>query len=423
MFNLSNFIQATRYTLYWSLLAGLCAIPVAFVGTFFALLLNQATNFRIANPAIIVFLPIVGFGIVWLYLRFGANANQGNPLIIEELHSNQGRVPFRMTWFILFGTVFTHLFGGSSGREGAAVQIGGSIVDTLGRYLRLNREDRRLLLMSGVSAGFGAVFGTPIAAFVFGMEVQSMGRIRYDGLVPCLVAAIVGDLVARAIGISHTHYPHLTEITLEPVLLIKVVLASVLFGFTARFFIFAVDTTKALQQKYVAYAPYRAVIGGIVLIILTVLIGNQQYNGLSTPLILSSLNDESVFAWAFALKILFTVVTLGSGYVGGEVMPLFAIGATLGATLAPILGIEQGMLASLGLIALLGSASNTPIACTFLGVELFGAGALPYMMVACGIAYIASGHRSIYSTQRIATAKYNTNIEPDESVHAYTEKT
>jgi H+/Cl- antiporter ClcA len=396
--------QTTRYGAYWLVWASVVGMVAGVASAFFLVLLESATQFRLANPALILMLPIVGFGIAWVYHHYGNDARLGNALIIEEIHqdslSDMRRVPFRMTPFILLGTVFTHLFGGSAGREGTAVQMGASLADTLGRIGHITPQNRHLLLICGVSAGFGAVFGTPIAGFVFGLEVPSAGKLRYEGVLPCLIGALVGDLTVRFLGVAHTHYPQLPPLALDALLLVKVALAGMAFGLASILFITLLEWVKHRQSTLV-YPPFRAVIGAVIILVLTLLVGNQDYNGLSIPLIKASVNGESVFVGAFLLKIVFTAITLGSGFVGGEVTPLFVIGATLGASLGGLLGIEPALCASLGFVAVFAGASNTPLACAVMGVELFGGGALPYLVVVCFVAYLVSGKRSIYSTQRL----------------------
>jgi H+/Cl- antiporter ClcA len=396
--------QTTRYGAYWLVWASAVGILAGVVSAIFLVLLESATQFRTANPDLIFALPIVGFGIVWVYHHYGNDARLGNAFIItqihQEVHADTRRVPLRMTPFILLGTVFTHLVGGSAGREGTAVQMGASLADMLGRMGRIAPDNRHLLLMCGVSAGFGAVFGTPIAGFVFGLEVPSAGKLRYEGALPCLIGALVGDLTVRFFGVAHTHYPQLPTLALDALLLAKVALVGVAFGLASILFIILLEWVKR-QQSTLVYPPFRAVIGGLIVIVLTILVGNQDYNGLSIPLIKASVNGESVFVGAFLLKIVFTAITLGSGFVGGEVTPLFVIGATLGASLGGLLGIEPSLCASLGFVAVFAGASNTPLACALMGVELFGSGALPYLILACFVAYLISGKRSIYSTQRL----------------------
>lgn len=419
----SDLLAFIRLFLKWLLIGGIVGILAGTASAVFLVSLDWATRTRIANPGIIFLLPLAGLLVGWIYHRFAGRAAQGNNLVIEEIHSNQAAVPFRMMPLILAGTVITHLFGGSAGREGTAIQMGASLADTLRRILRLNPEDRRLILMAGISGGFASVFGTPAAGFVFGMEVQSVGRIRYEGLIPCLIAACVGDLVTRAWGVGHTHYPVLANVTIEPFLLLKVVVAGIAFGITAILFIEFIHAIKHLHSRYVLYPPLRPFIGGIVLITLTLLLNTQDYLGLGIPLIQRSVDGSGVMALAFLLKLTFTAITLGSGFLGGEVTPLFVIGSTLGYTLSGVLGVDAAFMASIGFVAVFAGASNTPLACALMGIELFGGGSAIYLLVGCAVAYLASGHRGIYVTQRIDSPKtYGIALEQDETLKSLADR-
>jgi H+/Cl- antiporter ClcA len=370
----------------------LCGIASAV----FLAALDWVTQTRLVNQWLILLLPLAGAFIGWAYQHYGSTAKRGTHLILEQLHHGHAPIPRRMTVFILLGTLISHLFGGSVGREGTAVQMGASLADGLRRLLRLQSDERRLILMAGISGGFGSVFGVPAAGFVFGMEVQSAGHIRYEGIIPCLVASVVGDLVTRALGIAHAHLPALPVRSAEPLALVQVVLAAVAFGLASLLFIEVLHAVQRVLRRVTTNPVLQPFIGGCVTIALTLLVGTTAYNGLSTPLISASLDGTGVVAFAWLLKLIFTTITLGSGFVGGEVTPLFVIGATLGYALGGVLGIEPSFLAALGMVAVFGAASNTPLACAIMGIELFGGGAALYFFIACAVAYLVSGQRSIY---------------------------
>lgn len=421
--NPADFLAFARTLVKWTLLGGGVGVLAGTASAIFLVSLDWATGTRIANPSILFLLPAAGFLVGWIYHRFAGAAAQGNNLVIEEVHSNQTRIPLRMAPLVLLGTVITHLFGGSAGREGTAIQMGASLADSLRRVLRLNAADRRLMIMAGISGGFGSVFGTPAAGFVFGMEVQSMGRIRYDGIIPCFVAATVGDLVTRLWGVGHTHYPTLANIGLDPLLLFKVALAGLAFGLTSLLFVELTHGIKYLQTHFVKYAPLRPLIGGVLIILLTLALNTEDYLGLGIPLIEQSVSGAGVVTFAFLLKLIFTALTLGSGYLGGEVTPLFVIGSTLGFTLGGVLGVDPAFMASIGFVAVFAGASNTPLACALMGIELFGGGSPLYLILGCVVAYLASGHRGIYTTQRISAPKaYGVDVLTDESLKAYADR-
>jgi H+/Cl- antiporter ClcA len=304
-------------------------------------------------------------------------------------------------------TVVTQLFGGSAGREGTAIQMSGSLTDAVFRRLiPISGVERRLLLIAAIAGGFGAVFGVPVAGCVFALEVQSIGRIRHDAIVPALAASIVGDRVVRALGVHHTPVPIVGSVDLTFPLVAKIVAAAVAFGVTAIAFI---ELTHHLKRWFAAglhWSPWRPFVGGFIVIGLTYAAGTRAYLGLSLPLITASLaGGVGVATLAFAWKLLFTAVTLGSGFQGGEVTPLFVIGSCLGATLGEALGAPVPLFAAMGFVAVFAGSTNTPIACTIMAVELFGVGPIVPVAMACVIAYVCSSHRGIYTSQRIAVSK------------------
>ncbi len=417
----AEFLATLWLMIRWALLGGLVGVLAGVASTIFLVSLSWATQTRLAQPYLLFGLPLVGLLIGWVYQRFGGAAARGTNLVIEEVNLNRARIPLRMTPLVLLGTILTHLFGGSVGREGTAVQMGASLADTLRRLFGLRGENRRLLIMAGISGGFGSVFGTPLAGFVFGMEVQRVGRIRYDGVVPCLAAACIGDLTARALGVTHTHHAPLPAVPIDLFLLIKVLVAGIAFGLTSLLFVELLHAVKHVLSKFIKATPLRLAVGGVAIIALTFLVGSQDYLGLSEGLIARSLAGDSVPTFAFLLKLLFTAVTLGSGFVGGEVTPLFVMGATLGHALGGALNVDPTWLAGIGFAAVFAGASNTPLACALMGVELFGSGSALYMALACVAAYLASGHRGIYSAQRIDTPKNaRAAVRPEDSLEVAT---
>lgn len=371
--------------------------------------LDRATDVRLRNGWLLYLLPAAGLAVGLAYRYLGGRAARGNDLLLDEIHEPTEWVPRRMAPLVLLGTWTTHLFGGSAGREGVALQMSGSLSDSVARALRLPDDDRRLLLIAALAGGFGGVFGVPLAGAVFALEVQAIGRVRYEALVPALTASLVADLVVHGLGYHHRPYPQF-DLPLDGVLLLKIALAGLVFGLTSALFTELTHGLKRLMARTVAWSPLRPVVGGVAVIGLALLFG-RDYLGLSLPLIDQGLAGDHVEVFAFSLKIVFTVVTLGSGFPGGEVTPLFVIGTTLGATLADPLGIDPVLLAAVGFVAVFAGAANTPLACTIMGVELFGAGAVMPFAVGCVISYVFSSHRGIYSTQRIHASKGRSPIE------------
>lgn len=390
----------------WILLAILVGVMAGAGSALFLTGLYWATDTREANPWLLYLLPIGGMLIGYVYYRFGRDVEAGNNLLLERIQTTGGSVSILMAPLIVLSTIGTHLFGGSAGREGTAVQMGGSLADWLGRMLRLSPDSRRLILISGISGGFGAVFGTPIAGMVFGMEVLAVGRIRYDALVPCLVASTVGDLVCRGLGIHHHTYVIDVYPNMTVGLLVWAGIAGIVFGAASYLFTELTHRIQHTMAKRVRTTWLRPFYGGVAVIALTWIVGSRDFLGLSLPLIDASFTPGQVAFWAFALKIVFTAVTLGTGFKGGEVTPLFCIGATLGSSLAWLTGQPTPVFAALGFVAVFAGAANTPLACSLMGIELFGAELAIPITIACVVSYMVSGHGGIYLSQQIEIPKH-----------------
>jgi H+/Cl- antiporter ClcA len=381
------------------LLACAAAVLAGSASALFLFALDWATATRLAHRWLVWLLPLAGFVIGWLYLRVGREVEAGNNLLIDEIHDPKKVIPLRMAPLVLIGTVTSHLFGASVGREGTAVQMGGALADQLTHLFTLPAEDRRIVLQAGIAAGFASVFGTPLAGAVFALEVLAIGRLRYDALLPCVVAAIIADQVGLLWGVHHTHY----AIGLVPALsawtLTAIVIAGALFGVAGRLFALATHALGDWFKRTIAYAPLRPFCGGVVVALAAWLLGAERYIGLGIPTIVDAFNGPLPW-YDFAGKMGFTIASLGSGFKGGEVTPLFYIGATLGNALAPLLQLPIGLLAGVGLVAVFAGAANTPIACTLMAIELFGGEIGIYAALACVISYLFSGRHGIYRAQR-----------------------
>ena len=428
MSDIARLIRLTRNgvgnvstTLRWLAIIVPMSMAVGSACAFFLWSLDLVTNVRLHHPWLLYLLPLAGLVVGLLYHYFGRSAEGGNNLIMDQIHQPGGGVPRRMAPLVLFGTLVTHLFGGSAGREGTAVQMGGSIASAFCRFFGVEMHKLRVVLMAGIASGFGAVFGTPLAGAVFALEVLTIGRVQYEALLPCFVAAVAGDWVCHAWGIGHTHYrvnylaTNLSPAAffhLEPMLLLKVVLASAGFGLASTAFSEFSHRLGALLKRVVPYGPLRPVLGGVLVIGLYFLAGTGDYLGLgvSSPdpkavTIVSFFQSGDIHYWSWLWKFIFTAVTLSSGFKGGEVTPLFFIGAALGNALACLLGAPPDLFAALGFVAIFSGATNTPIACTLMGVELFGATHIIYIATACFLAYLFSGHSGIYLSQRVGVPK------------------
>ena len=384
--------------------------------------LDRATDARLDHGWLVWLLPLAGLGVGLAYHLIGGRAGEGNALLLDEIHEPTAWVPRRMAPLVAVGTVVSQLFGASVGREGTALQMSGSLSDWLARVLGLRPEDRRILLTAALGGGFGAIFGVPLAGAVFGLEVQrvawthhlrTLSRQSSDGeagrrwtalgvwvrlALATLVASVVGNFVVLGLGYDHGTKPQI-NVGIDAALLGRVALVGVACGLMAILFIEATDLVR-LGLRPVRWAPARPTIGGVLVLCGVALVG-RAYLGLSLPLISNALaGDHTSLGEPFA-KLAFTVVCIGAGFVGGEVTPLFVIGTTLGAALAPMLGLDPVVGAAVGFGAVFAGATNTPAACAVMGMELFGFGAAVPLILTCAVAYVCSGRRGIYATQRV----------------------
>ena len=389
----------------WVLLGAAVGIACGLASALFLTALERVTRFRTGHEAIVYSLPLAGLVIGVLYSWLGAPIRGGYNLVLDTLHTDGKQVPVRMAPMVLVGTVLTHLFGGSAGREGTAVQMGASLADGIAHALGLRGHTRRQILAAGIAGGFGSVFGTPIAGAMFALEVLTVGRIEYDALLPALVAAVIGDLTTRALGVAHTPYPRPAALELSPAIFGKWIVFGLLVGLVTLVFVELLHRLKKLLEARVKALPVRMMIGGVAVVLMWKIAGTSDYLGLGVPTILRSFTDPDLPRAAFAWKLVFTAVTVGSGFLGGEVTPLFFVGAALGNVLARLLGLPIDLGAGIGLAAVFGAAANTPIALSIMAVELLGSAVFPHVVIVAVVAYLASGHRSIYPSQRIGRAK------------------
>ena len=423
---LREHLDLGAYTLKWLAIAALMSCAIGSVCAWFLIALEWATRTREAMPWLLYCLPIGGILVAGVYHYFGKSAEGGSNLIVDEIHEPGAGVPSRMAPLIFFGTVLTHLVGGSAGREGTAVQMGGSLASLFAKALKVGPEDRRTALMAGIAGGFGAVFGTPLAGAVFAMEVLAFGSLRYDSILPCLIASLISDRVTRAWGVHHADY-HLRSIASAGgggFVLVKVAIAGICFGLASAFFAELAHGTQRLFQR-IRQPLLRPVAGAAAVIALTHALGTREFLGLgvwsSVPgnvTILSSFNADGAHAWSWWWKSLFTAITLGSGFKGGEVTPLFYIGSTLGNALSSLLSEPASLFAALGFVAVFAGATNTPLACTIMGVELFGAEHVVPLAVACFVSYLFSGHSGIYLSQRVGAPKHAHGPSPGASLRS-----
>ena len=395
-----------RLIVQWVALGALVGVACGAASAAFLALLELATGFRVSHGWMVYLLPFAGLLIGLVYQRWGTSIKGGNNLIIDTIHDGSAQIPLRMAPMVLIGTVLTHLFGGSAGREGTAVQMGASLADEIAHRFRLGPDLRRAVLAAGIAGGFGSVFGTPVAGLVFGLEVICIGRIEYEALVPALVASVVGDQVTRALGIVHPAYPTVPYLALSPLVMGKLVVIGAAMAAATVAFVELTHLLKARLERHVPRLPLRMLLGGAVVVGLWQLLGSSDYLGLGVPTILRAFHDPGLPAYAFAAKLVLTAVTLACGFLGGEVTPLFFVGATLGSVLARLLGLPLELGAGVGLAAVFGAAANTPLALSIMVVELVGAAALPHVVIVTVVSYLLTGHRGIYPAQRLLRRKH-----------------
>jgi H+/Cl- antiporter ClcA len=380
-------------------LALLVGILCGCLSALFLALLERATALREAQPMLVLLLPLLGVVMGRVLSRHGAEVRAGTGLVLQTARGeSEASLPWRVAPLVMCGTLLTHLCGGSAGREGTAVQMGASAADSLARAAIVPEQVRRALLIAGMAGGFGSVFGTPLAGAVFGLEVL-LFRAPLVCAVPALVAALVGDRVTLALGIVHTPYPQVAPLTLELGLLAKWGVVALCVALTCVLFIESTRALKALLARALPDLSQRMFVAGALLVALSFLPGAHSYLGLGVPTILRAFADPELPHYAFLAKLGFTALTLSAGFLGGEVTPLFFVGATLGNALAVPLQLPLALCAGVCMSALFGAAANTPIALSVMAIELLGSAVAPHVLLVSALAYLATGRRSIYAGQ------------------------
>lgn len=399
IFAMSTFIK-------WLVCSVISGVAIGLIGTVFYKLLSYVTAFREAHTYILFALPLAGLLIILMYRMAGEGANTGTNLVITAIQSND-EVPVHVTPLIILSTLLTHLCGGSAGREGAALQVGGSVGNFFARLLHFDEKDTRIMIMCGMSACFSALFGTPIAAAVFSMEVISVGVMYYAALVPCVVSALVAQSIAKYFGIAGTHFtvgdlPDFTMITGG-----KIVVMAVFFAAVSILFCVALHKSAKLYSTYFTNPYIRIVIAGLLVIALRFLFQTTDFLGAGAPVIARSFTVRCAW-YVFLLKILFTSATLGGGFKGGEIVPTLFIGATLGSFLSGFFGLPTALSAACGMVSVFCGVTNCPITSLVLAIEMFDMAGMKYCALCIAVSYLLSGYYSLYNSQKIMYSKYRT---------------
>lgn len=391
----------------WIVFSIVSGIIVGLVGTAFYFAMDWVTATRLAHPKIIYLLPLGGMTIVGLYKLLHDEKDTGTNLVLSAISAGES-VPLRMAPLIFASTLITHLFGGSAGREGAALQLGGSLGNTLGRLFRFDQKDQHVMIMCGMSAAFSALFGTPMAAAIFSMEVVTVGIMHYSALVPCVVSSLVAHEIAVAFGATAEMF-NIGEIpvfTLQSAVILT--LLSAMCAVISILFCIMLHRAEWMYRKLFQNPYLRATAGGVIIIVLTLLVGNQTYNGTGVSVIASCMQGQ-VRPETFFMKMLFTALTLGAGYKGGEIVPSFFIGASFGCLFGNLVGFSPAMCAAVGMISVFCGVTNCPITSLLISFELFGYDGMPYFLLAVAFSYMLSGYTGLYRSQKIVYSKFKTN--------------
>ena len=397
-----------RYFIKWSVLALVIGSVAGAAGTIFSMGVSWATGFRLSHPSMLFFLPVSGLLIVWMYHSFHEEGNRGTNMVIDAISSNE-RVTPATGPLIFFSTILTHLGGGSSGREGAALQLGGSIGNSFGEWFKLDERDKKIAIMCGMSAVFSALFGTPVAAAIFSLEVVSIGVLYYAALVPCVFSSFLAVGIARAAGLEGEHFP----VEMIPALDLKAVGLLVLLGILCAavsiLFCVLLHTAEHTYRKCFPDTRVRILAGSFLFIALTLLSGTRDYCGSSMGLIESSI-EGSVRYEAFLMKMLFTAVALGAGFKGGEIVPTLCVGAALGCAFGEITGFAPSLCAACGMAALFAGVTNCPITSLVIALELFGYEGMEYFSIIIAVAFALSGYYGLYASQKFVYSKTRTEF-------------
>ena len=402
-----NFHRMIR-VIKWVIFSIISGLVIGSAGTLFSLLMTFVTNLRLSNPWLIYLLPIGGLIIVGCYHLLRNQNDTGTNLVISAINAGD-HLPVRMAPLIFVSTLITHLCGGSAGREGAALQLGGSIGNGIGRLFRFDEKDKHVMIMCGMSAAFSSLFGTPLAAAIFPMEVISVGIMHYSALVPCVIASLVAHSVATMAGIAPETFvieqiPDFTVVSS-----VKISVLAILCALVSILFCLTLHGAGYLYKRFFKNPFLRIFVGGCIVIVLTLLVGSQTYNGAGMDFIAQCMEEATVRPEAFVLKMIFTAATLCAGFKGGEIVPSFFTGAAFGCLFGNLLGFSPTLCTAIGMISLFCGVTNCPIASLLISFELFAYAGVPYFLLSVAFSYMLSGYFGLYHSQKIIYSKFKTN--------------
>ncbi len=398
-----DLIEETRTFIKWLIISIFIGLIVGLVGIAFHYSIDIVTEVRNHNPWLIYLLPVGGILIVLLYHICKKDDDKGTNFVLAAVRGNQ-KLSFLTAPLIFISSTITHLLGGSSGREGAALQLGGSIAFSFGKLFKLDEKDKRIITMCGMSAAFSALFGTPVTAAVFAIEVVNVGVMHFSAIVPCAISAVIGTKLAEVCGVTSTKFALIDVPDLNVLTLLKVAALSVLCAVLSVLFCIVMHRTEKLYSKLLPNKYLRIAVGGTIVALLTLVIGTTDYNGTRRDSVVKALPGEAKYE-AFILKIIFTALTLGAGYKGGEIVPVFFTGATFGNVAGKLVRLSPSFGAGIGLVSLFCGVTNCPITSIILSVELFGGEGLVYFLLTCAFSYMLSGYHGLYEEQKIVYSK------------------
>lgn len=404
---ISHNYQRCKASIKWVLFSIIVGLSVGSCGSIFYYCMTYVTNFRLKNPWLIFFLPLSGLLIIGIYHLFKDDKDPGTNLVLSAIHSGDN-LPVKMAPLIFISTIITHLFGGSAGREGAALQMGGSLGNGIGELFHFDNDDCHIMIMCGMSAAFSALFGTPMAAAIFSIEVVSVGIMHYSALVPCVISSLVANAVALQMGIvPHGYKIHVITYNLPNVITCCII--AILTALVSMLFCVTLHFSGGFFSKHIKNPYIRIMTGGCAVTLLTLILHTTEYNGTGIAAINRALQGD-VHSYTFLLKIIFTAFTLSCGFKGGEIVPSFFIGATFGSFVGMLAGVNPSFGAAIGMASCFCGVTNCPISSLLISFELFGYKGMPFYLLSVALSYMFSGYFGLYTSQKIIYSKYKTNF-------------